>query len=212
MTATALPGSANIGAATVTWQPPATDGGSPIIQYVVTPMIGNSQQTATIVTSSGPPGSPPPTTATVTPLANRTTYTFIVQAVNAVGPGVPSQPSNPITPLAPATPNNTGTTPVNLGAVACGGNITRDGDDNRAGTHAWYTVTFNQSLLPPCTLGIDLTGSADLFAVHSGTFDGPLVTTSGPVSSFRTTTGGTYFIDVSGGVDGVPFSLQITTH
>ena len=85
-------------AATVTWTAPA-NGGSPITGYAVTPYIGGSAQTATMVT-----GSPPPTTTTVSGLTNGTSYTFKVTATNAIGTGPPSPPSNAVTPSAVTAP------------------------------------------------------------------------------------------------------------
>jgi hypothetical protein len=86
---TASPGN---GQATVSWTAPA-DGGSPITKYTVTPYIGTTAQTPTIVT-----GNPPATTTPVTGLVNNTTYTFTVSATNANGTSAPSVASNPVTP------------------------------------------------------------------------------------------------------------------
>ena len=86
---TASPGN---GQATVSWTAPA-DGGSPITKYTVTPYVGTTAQTPTVVT-----GNPPATTATVTGLVNNTTYTFTVSATNANGTSAPSVASNPVTP------------------------------------------------------------------------------------------------------------------
>ena len=84
--------------ATVNWTAPS-DGGSPITSYTVTPFVGTTAQTATVVA-----GSPPPTNATVVGLTNETSYTFTVKATNAVGTGPPSAASNPVTPGAPTVP------------------------------------------------------------------------------------------------------------
>ena len=86
---TASPGN---GQATVSWTAPA-DGGSPITKYTVTPYVGTTAQTPTVVT-----GNPPATTTTVTGLVNNTTYTFTVSATNANGTSAPSVASNPVTP------------------------------------------------------------------------------------------------------------------
>ncbi len=75
--------------ATVAFSPPASNGGSPITSYLVTSIPGG-------ITATGP-ASP----ITVTGLANGTSYTFTVTAINAVGPGPASLPSNAVTPLAP---------------------------------------------------------------------------------------------------------------
>jgi hypothetical protein len=69
---------AGYGGATVTWQPPASDGGAPWTQYVITARPGT--QTVTVPATS--------TSATVTGLASKTTYAFAVRAVNVAGNSV----------------------------------------------------------------------------------------------------------------------------
>ncbi|MEW1954755.1 DUF4082 domain-containing protein [Terrabacter sp. NPDC080008] len=81
-------------AAKVNWTMPP-DGGSPITSYTVTPYVGTSAQTPITVS-----GNPPSTTATVSGLANGTSYTFKVSATNAVGAGPDSASSNAVTPKA----------------------------------------------------------------------------------------------------------------
>jgi hypothetical protein len=78
--------------ATITWSAPS-DGGSAITRYTITPYIGTTAQTPTVIS-----GGPPAPSATVTGLKNGTTYTFTVTATNAVGTGPPSAQSNPVTP------------------------------------------------------------------------------------------------------------------
>jgi len=84
--------------ATVSWAAPA-NGGSPITGYTITPYLAGVAQTPTQVA-----GSPPATTATVTGLANGSSYTFTVAATNAVGTGPASAPSQAVTPTAAAAP------------------------------------------------------------------------------------------------------------
>jgi hypothetical protein len=79
-------------AATLSWAAP-TRGASTITSYTVTPYIGTTPQTPTVIT-----GGPPATNATVTGLQNGTTYIFVVTATNAIGTGPPSAESNPLTP------------------------------------------------------------------------------------------------------------------
>ena len=86
--------------ATVSWTAPASDGGSPITQYVVT---GTPGGTATVT------GSPPATSVVVGSLANGTSYTFTVHATNANGNSAESAASNAVVPSnssATAAPQN----------------------------------------------------------------------------------------------------------
>jgi len=78
------------GSVTVKWTAPTSDGGSGITGY--------------IVTSSGIPAHTCTTTGyttlacTLAGLTNGTSYTFTVQAINAIGTSSASGPSNPVTP------------------------------------------------------------------------------------------------------------------
>jgi hypothetical protein len=84
------------GEATVTWTAPASDGGSPVTGYVVTPYVGATAQTPRAFAGTA-------TTQVVTGLANGTAHTFRVAATNAAGTGAPSAASNTVTP-APILP------------------------------------------------------------------------------------------------------------
>jgi len=97
-TPTNVTATAGDGQATVSWTPPASNGGSAVTSYVITPYIGTSAQPATTVATV--------TSATVTELTNGTTYTFKVAAKNAVGTGEQSSASNAVTPKAATTTTN----------------------------------------------------------------------------------------------------------
>lgn len=81
------------GAASISFLPPLNDGGSPILSYQVTSSTGE--------TASGN-NSP-----IVISAADGETKTYVVRAINTLGPGAASTPSNPVTPgSAPGAPLN----------------------------------------------------------------------------------------------------------
>ena len=93
----------------LSWTAPASDGGSAITGYQVTPYVGGVAQTAIPTNSTA-------TNYTVTGLTNGTAYTFTVAAINAVGTGTPSSASASITPAAataPGAPTGVSGTPGN---------------------------------------------------------------------------------------------------
>ena len=111
-TAPAAPGSVTATAgdksAIVSWTAPA-NGGSPITSYTITPYVGTTAQTPTVIT-----GTPPTTSADITGLTDGTAYTFTVSATNGVGTGPASAASNQVTPTAPTVP----AAPTNVTATA----------------------------------------------------------------------------------------------
>ncbi|MCU1496076.1 MAG: hypothetical protein JWM47_29 [Acidimicrobiales bacterium] len=101
-TPAAVPGD---GEATVSWTAPASNGGSPITGYAITPYIGAEAQPVRNV-------GPSPTSAAVTGLTNGVAYTFKVAAKNAVGTGPQSAASPAITPEASSLPDGAVYVPV----------------------------------------------------------------------------------------------------
>jgi Domain of unknown function (DUF4082)/Fibronectin type III domain/Bacterial Ig domain len=98
---------AGTGSATVTWTAPSSGGA--VTTYTITPYIGTTAQTPTVLT-----GSPPATNALVSGLTAGKTYTFTVQASNPAGAGAVSSASNAVTPTAPVPPE----APANVTATA----------------------------------------------------------------------------------------------
>ena len=95
---------------TVTFVPPTSDGGSPILGYAVTP------SPATSGWSDSNAGSLL-LTHVVTGLTNGTPYTFTVRATNATGTGLASMPSNSATPATfPSAPSAVAAVPRNQSA------------------------------------------------------------------------------------------------
>jgi Fibronectin type III domain/Collagen triple helix repeat (20 copies) len=208
--ATAFPSSAF-----VQWQAPA-DGGSPIGSYTVSGQvvsgIGNPVTPVTVASSA--------TSANVPGLTNGATYQFTVTATNAIGTGPASGLSNAVIPVfQSANPNNDSAHAINLGTINCSGSLPVGTGDNTTGTHAWYTFTFNQAVA--CTLTIQLSVGAqggalhDSFTVHVGMASAAPPPGGSGVSFFSTNSiaaGGTYFIDVAGGIAGENFNLVVAGH
>ncbi|MDR3647902.1 MAG: fibronectin type III domain-containing protein, partial [Acidimicrobiales bacterium] len=132
---TGVNATAGSGAATVTWTAPATNGGSTLTGYVVTPYVGAVAQTSLSVTAAATAAS-----ATVPGLTNGTTYTFTVSATNALGTGPASAPSNPVTPTVAAVPPGT---PFGVTATAGTNSVTVSwaAPSNGGSTITSYTVT-----------------------------------------------------------------------
>jgi hypothetical protein len=109
---TAVAATAGNAEASINWTAPASDGGSPITNYIVTPYAGAT------------PGTPKEVgnvlSTTVTGLSNGTAYRFTVKAKNATGTGPESALSNEVTPTLPAPPDTvisagpSGTTALNI--------------------------------------------------------------------------------------------------
>jgi Domain of unknown function (DUF4082)/Fibronectin type III domain/Bacterial Ig domain len=89
---TGVTAAAKSSGAILTWTAPASDGGSEITRYRITPILGGVAQTPTPTTS-------PATTATVSGLTNGTSYAFKVAAITASGLGAESAESNAVKPF-----------------------------------------------------------------------------------------------------------------
>ena len=79
------------GAINLKWSPPAKDGGSPIIDYVI-----EYKSAADTSWKTFADGKSTNTQTTITGLKNDVKYQFVISAVNSVGSGEKSTPSNAI--------------------------------------------------------------------------------------------------------------------
>ena len=146
---TGTPGNASVA---LTWTAPASNGGSPITSYTITPRINGTPQTP-IVTGS------PGTSRTVTGLTNGTAYTFTVAATNASGTGTASAPSAPITPMlptVPGAPTNVTGSPRNQGAALNW--VTPASDGGSPITSYRITPYIGSTAQTPVTTGSSATG------------------------------------------------------
>ena len=98
----ATPGNAS---ATLTFNAPDSDGGSPITGYTAISNDAGGSSTC---------APPPALSCTVTGLVNGQSYTFTVTASNSAGSGTPSAPSDPVTPATvPGAPTGVSATAQN---------------------------------------------------------------------------------------------------
>ena len=101
------------------WTAPASNGGSAITGYVITPSTGPAVYVGNVTSDD------------VTGLTNGTSYTFTVAATNAINTGAPSAPSNSVTPEAPAPPP---ATPPGYWVVTADGGVFPQGSASSHGS------------------------------------------------------------------------------
>ncbi len=185
---TGVTATAGNASAAVSWTAPSTDGGSPITSYTVTSSAGDRTTVPT-----HPDGSVP-TNTTMTGLTNGNSYTFVVTATNALGPGDDSAPSNSVIPQAvqtvPGAPTGvtaqagdssaqvSWTAPVDDGNSAIVSYTVRSSAGNQV------TVTGANGTVPTGTTVTGLTnGTSYTFTVHAtnAVGAGPESTPSSPV-------------------------------
>ena len=132
--------------ATVTFTPPASDGGRSITSYTVTSSPGGITKTGT--------GSP----ITVTGLTNGTAYTFTVTATNAIGTGPASAKSNSVKPVGPLPPKAPTSVKATAGNAQATVTFVPPADSSGGSPVLSYTVTSSPG-------GITQTGSGSPITV-----------------------------------------------
>lgn len=110
---TGVTASAGNGAAIVGWGVPG-DGGSPITSYSVRTYLNGVQQGSPIQVTCTPSPCNPPAATVVTGLLSGSTYSFTVEATNAVGSSPESTASSPVTLTIPTLQP-----PFHVDAVGC---------------------------------------------------------------------------------------------
>ena len=144
---TGVTATAGDGEATVSFSPPASDGGSPITSYTVTASPGGRAA----IGAASP--------LTVGGLTNETSYTFTVTATNTVGTGPASALSNAVTP----------TTLAGAPTVSAITTLDRDGDGKVDGATVVFSEAVDDSTFTPANWSIG--GAAVEAITTAGTAD-----------------------------------------
>src|SRR3954451_4854438 len=165
-----LTASPNAGSATLHWPPPVSDGGTPITGYNVYEGTAPGEESSTPVNPE--PLPPSATSFEATGLTDRTTYSFVVKAINALGEGAPSNeasaaPGSGVTvPGGPlyvtASPGCTSAT-VNWSAPTFDGGSRVTGYEVYLGTSPGGegATPVNASPLPPTATSLPILGLVD---------------------------------------------------
>jgi hypothetical protein len=190
--------------AIVSWTAPASNGGSQITTYTVTPFIGSEAQTPTVVA-----GSPPATGVTVTGLTNGSSYTFKVTATNAAGTGPASEASTPVTPATtPSAPAAPTAAAGNESAV-----VTWSAPANGGSQITSYTVTpfiGSEAQTPTTVTGAPPVTSATINGLTNGTSYTFKVTASNAVGAGPASEASNAVVPAAPQVPGTPTGVTAT--
>ena len=159
---TALTVSAIAHGAALDWTAPSAYGGTPVTGYLVQASLNDASYTHVSPTITG-------THATLNGLLDGGSYTFVVAAVNAVGPGNYSTPS-PALVLAsiPATPGITAPAQLEVGAMGVTATVVAHTGETYAWTISGGTLTNASGAAGENLAGLD-TITFDVTAAAGGT-------------------------------------------
>jgi titin len=180
VTPATTPGAPALSAATggvqsvdLTFSAPASDGGDAITGYEVSQDNGTSWQPLSAVAG----------TVTVTGLADNTSYTFIVHAVNTVGAGPSSAPMSATTATTPGTPTLNSATPGDGQVVVAFSAPASDGGSAITG----YTISNGVTTISATTSPVTFTGLTNGTQYTFSVTATNAVGTSGPSNTINAT-------------------------
>ncbi len=167
---TATPGNESV---SVSWTPPASDGGTALTGYQVRAINGSGE----VIPGLGGTAGPSATSLTITGLTNAVDYRFVVVAVNAAGESAASDPTGTVTPVAvPDAPTGVTVTPVDVktpGASSGRVVVSWIAPDDNGSSITGYTVRYGlgQGNLVGCNVATTSCEIGGLFAGQELSFN-----------------------------------------
>ena len=153
----------------LSWSAPISDGGSPITDYIVEYQLTTGGSWAVFAD-----GSSTATTATVTGLADSTSYDFRIRAVNEIGESLPSGTAT-ATPGEPAQVLVQSFSDLTVPSIGTNVRITNEGSVQYEYAYTWCVTVASTD---PCGSDVDVFSSSAAKLIQPGdNFDTTLVST-----------------------------------
>jgi titin len=191
----------------VTFWAPTIDGGSPVTHYELS--IDGGAWTTLVTSGSNP------FTSTVTGLTNGTAYTFVVRAVNDIGPGAPSNARTAIpytmagAPTLSSAVRGDSSADITFSAPAFdGGRPVTGYEASTDGGTTWASITTTGTGPFTATLGTLTNGVAYSVAVRAVTVAGPGAASNTMSVTPATTPGAPALSAATGGVQSVDLTFS----